>query len=148
MNLINFAQKAFIVYNDAVLMIKKSKDAPNQPNKWEVPGGRIEFGETIDSHIKREVLEEVGLEIEIGNPFDVWTFFIDSKEGNKIQVVVVARICRPKSFNIDLTQQTESDYISESKWIPITQILEYDIITNMIPTVKKFLEIMRQNNEE
>ena len=34
-----FAQKAFIVDNGKLLLVKKSKDDPYHPGEWEVPGG-------------------------------------------------------------------------------------------------------------
>jgi 8-oxo-dGTP pyrophosphatase MutT (NUDIX family) len=148
MNLINFAQKAFIVYNNTVLLIKRSKDAPNQVNdKWEVPGGRIEYGESITDHIQREVKEEVGLEIDIGSPFDIWTFFIKSENGDNVQVVAAARICSPKTFNINISGQIKSDYICEAKWVPFNNLFDYEIIPNMIPTVKRFIDIIGNYNE-
>lgn len=61
--------KAFIVNeeNDTIfLMHKGSKDILN-PGKWEIPGGKMEFGETTTETFKREVKEESGLDIEVGS---------------------------------------------------------------------------------
>jgi len=144
-----FAQKAFILNEDKLLLIKKSKNAPVEPNKWEVPGGRMEFGESVEDHIKREVKEEVGIDIEVGEPFDVWTFFIDSSQNDeKIQVVVVARFCRPKSFNINFLSHANTDYISEYNWVPIQEVKKYDLIPDMIPTMKKCIKIIGKTNED
>ena len=45
MRLQQFAQKAFVVHNGALLMVRKSSGDPHNPGRWEVPGGRMSFGE-------------------------------------------------------------------------------------------------------
>lgn len=47
-------------------MRKGTRDALN-PGKWEVPGGKMEFLETTTETFKREVREDSGLDIEVGN---------------------------------------------------------------------------------
>jgi 8-oxo-dGTP pyrophosphatase MutT (NUDIX family) len=61
-----FAQKAFITKNGKLLVIRRAASDPVNPLRWEVPGGRIEPGELLDDCIRREVREEVGLEIVPG----------------------------------------------------------------------------------
>lgn len=42
----------------------RGKEAKNERGKWEIPGGSVEFGETFQEAIKREIKEEVGVEVE------------------------------------------------------------------------------------
>ncbi|MBZ9687320.1 NUDIX hydrolase [Clostridium estertheticum] len=52
-----------LIENDEgkILMVK------NPVRGWEIPGGQVEVGETIIEALKREVKEESGIDIEIGN---------------------------------------------------------------------------------
>jgi A/G-specific adenine glycosylase len=36
---------------------------------WEFPGGKVEQGETLPAGLKREIMEELGVQIEVGEPF-------------------------------------------------------------------------------
>lgn len=56
---------AAIIWNDQreVLLIRRSKDP--RKGQWSLPGGKVEFGETLYAAVHREVLEETGLTIEI-----------------------------------------------------------------------------------
>ncbi len=149
MNKFFFAQKAFIINEGRLLLLQKSLDDPNQGGKWEVPGGRIDFGEDIDPHIKREVREEVGIEIEPGSPFHIWQWQNERKtrEGElmHMQVVAVARLCKPLTTVVTTAGQVQEDYIAKAEWVQYSKILTYDLIQNMIPVVKSFLKTIQPN---
>lgn len=66
-------QKAFVEKDGKVLILNDPDDG------LDFPGGKIQEGEAIDGDasslfrsLQREVREETGLEIEVGNPFVVW----------------------------------------------------------------------------
>lgn len=56
-----------MIFNDEgkVLLTKRSKNAKNERGCWEIPGGGVEFRETLVAAIKREMKEELDIEIEI-----------------------------------------------------------------------------------
>lgn len=55
---------AIIKFNDKVLAVQRSKSM-KLPLKWEFAGGKIEAGESEIDCIKREILEELNIKIEI-----------------------------------------------------------------------------------
>lgn len=137
------AMKAFIVNeeNDTIfLMHKGSKDILN-PGKWEVPGGKMEFGETTTETFQREVKEESGLDIEVGsNLTKPWQWTFEKPNGDKIQIIAVGKICRALNTEIDYSNQTDTDDLIEGRWVPIIEVLNYDLIPNLIPTMQGFIE--------
>ena len=52
-----------IVYQSKFLIVKRSETDDFLPNCWEFPGGSVEDGETIQDALKRELKEEIGLDI-------------------------------------------------------------------------------------
>lgn len=122
-------------------MKKGSKDRLN-PGKWEVPGGKMEFLETTDETFLREVKEECGLDIEIGETLlKPWQWVFTKPDKEKCQIIAVGRICRAKSYEVDYSGQTATDDLVESARVPISEVLNYDLIPNLIPTMEEFVNL-------
>ena len=137
-----FAQKAFIVFDGKLLIIQKSKNCTYNALKWEVPGGRKQIGENLDDHIKREVLEEVGLEIVPKNVFDMSKFEIPDSVNpvskTPITVVAVARIC---SLNSNAETKITEDVIGRCEWVDINEdLLKYDFMQGIKPVMENFVK--------
>ncbi|MCH8491464.1 MAG: NUDIX hydrolase [Oceanicaulis sp.] len=54
---------AVIWRGDDVLLIRRAR-APFE-GQWSIPGGKVEFGETLEDALVREVREETGVEISL-----------------------------------------------------------------------------------
>lgn len=48
-----------------ILIIKRSTDSKTNPGKWELPGGKVDQGESFDHALIREVYEETNLNISL-----------------------------------------------------------------------------------
>lgn len=69
------ATKAIIKNDEGkYLVIFKSETEEINPNEIDIPGGRMKFGESAEESLKREVEEELGINIEVENPSRVWGF--------------------------------------------------------------------------
>ena len=50
-----------------VFLAKRGAKAQNERGLWEFPGGAVEFGETLRDALKREIQEEYGITIQVGD---------------------------------------------------------------------------------
>lgn len=104
------AAKAFIIDNRKLLLLKRASNDVQMPSVWEIPGGRLELGEDPTEGIKREVLEETGLDIDILQILDVRHF--TRADGQVITMLIF--VCKPKNNDIRLSHEH-----SAFDWIPI-----------------------------
>jgi 8-oxo-dGTP diphosphatase len=61
---------AFIKENGRILMAKRLPKG-TEGGKWEFPGGKIEPREDPRSCMRRELLEELGIQVEVGSILEV-----------------------------------------------------------------------------
>ncbi len=62
------------------------------PGIHELPGGHIDFGEGVKEGLKREIMEEFGVRIEVGECFDVFTYMNKIKGSQSLEAVYFAKL--------------------------------------------------------
>lgn len=77
--------KGVVVRDGRVLLLH------NERQEWELPGGRLELGETPPQCVAREITEETGWVVETGPILDSWLYSIDQVER---YVFIVTYGCR------------------------------------------------------
>ncbi len=100
-----------------VLLTKRS--IPPFQGMWVMPGGQIDLGEPIVAALKREVDEEVGLDVEPGPLIDVFEH-VTPGEDNCHYIILFYR-CRPLHAKVEHNQ----DEVAEVQWVPHQELLHY-----------------------
>jgi 8-oxo-dGTP pyrophosphatase MutT (NUDIX family) len=85
---------AFIHHNfdgvKKVFMPRRADTKKFMPSILELPGGHIEFDEDPVEGLKREIMEENGMEVSMGDPFYVFTYTNHIKGSHSIEVIYFA----------------------------------------------------------
>lgn len=116
---------AFIHQNingvEKVFLPKRADTKRFLPGVYELPGGHIDFGEEPVVGLKREINEEFGMGLEVGDPFYVFTYTNDIKRSHSIEVVYFAKFLGDLS-RLSLNPEDHSDYgwFSEDELIDAT----------------------------
>jgi 8-oxo-dGTP diphosphatase len=79
-----------IVFEGENILLIKRKNQPFQ-GKWALPGGFVDYGETVENAVVREVLEETGLETKIERLVGVYS---DPKRDPRGHTIGIAYTCR------------------------------------------------------
>jgi 8-oxo-dGTP diphosphatase len=58
---------AAVIEKDGLILLAQRKAGDTLGGKWEFPGGKLEPGETPQACLRRELMEEFGVDTEIGD---------------------------------------------------------------------------------
>jgi len=103
-----------------ILMLKRNIHEIAYPGKWALPGGKAEKGEYVMDVLRREVLEETGLDIETEKHFLYDFTFIRPDDYN---VIGFAFLVKAKSEKVKIDKDFD-DY----KWVDLEEVDKLDCI--------------------
>ncbi|MCD7034151.1 NUDIX domain-containing protein [Metabacillus sp. GX 13764] len=108
--------KGIILYEERILLIKRSPKDAFGAETWECPGGKIEFGESLEDALVREVTEEAGLEAAAEKLVYATSFLTDPAR----QVVILTYLCRSETNQVLLSAEH-----TEYQWVPLDQVNKF-----------------------
>lgn len=118
---------AAILRGDRVLACRRTSP-PEAAGRWELPGGKVEPGETLEAALAREIGEELGCLIEVGEWLDVVVPIGDAHELRVALCQVTAGEVRPREH--DQVRWLAPDELDEVDWLepdrPFVAILAGD----------------------
>lgn len=111
-----------LVYNnDKLLILKRANSDKNDSNLWDIPGGKIEKDKNIFEAIKREVLEETGIESSSLTIKDLHgLIFGDFDDVGKLIISVF--VCQAEKTEIRLNEEH-----SEFRWINPAELQGFQV---------------------
>lgn len=133
------AGHALIERDSEYLITRRSKSNTYKPLKWDIPGGIVKPGETVEDAVYREVKEETRLEIEVGNIIYIYANRDQLPVRQTFQAVYA---CRYKDGEIRLNPSEHDMFL----WLNYKDIANLDMIDFLRGLVKSHQLTQRFNS--
>lgn len=118
--------KALFSRDKKILLVQDHKGV------WELPGGRIEPGETPEEALRRELREELSWnKVDIKDIVDEWEF-TSKNTGNTFKVMIFT------CFSGEGGIKKNDEYIKYA-WMPVNEIDSLDMQEGYKKSIKKYL---------
>ena len=118
------------VTNDRGEYLLTQRHEPENPvvhGRWEFPGGRHDFGESLEETVVRELQEEVGITVEVGPLFAKPTMHIWNHPDRTIQILIVGFHCKYVSG----TLKAQEEEIADVRWVKKEDFGQFDFFHTM-----------------
>ncbi|WP_088161313.1 (deoxy)nucleoside triphosphate pyrophosphohydrolase [Sphingobacterium sp. G1-14] len=118
---------AIIEHADKILICQRS-NSMKLPLKWEFPGGKIEQGESKEDCLRREIKEELDIEIEINNTLSTVEYHYSD-----FSIQLYPFLCSL------LNGEVKSLEHAQAIWVDANQLRDYDWAEADFPIVDEYL---------
>ncbi|MDJ0572861.1 MAG: NUDIX domain-containing protein [Pleurocapsa sp. MO_192.B19] len=124
---------AVLIEEKQILLLQRLKQP--EAGHWSIPGGAVEFGETIEDALKRELKEELSINVEIVSLLGVTNHILPQSEAHWVSPVFLVKIVSGNPRNV------EENKHKALRWFKIKQLPESITLTtsNAISLLNKHL---------
>ena len=132
---------ALIIKNDSVLLIKKARGP--YTGQWDLPGGKLEFGEEPLDGLYREIQEETGLIAKDSQLVNVLSHTVTykSKDGEEAEMYHLGAIYKVELNETKRKLKTEPDNADSNgaRWLKLSDINQASLSPFAKASIKNYL---------
>jgi 8-oxo-dGTP diphosphatase len=123
-----------VIVRDGRALIVKRAHEPRK-GEWSLPGGLVELGETLVEAAKREIREETGLEVEVGEVIEVFDRVHHLDGRVRYHFVIVDYLCRPTGGTLQA-----GDDADDVAWVSDEEVERFGVNALAARVIRKGLE--------
>jgi 8-oxo-dGTP diphosphatase len=114
--------------HDGRVLITQRRADQALPLQWEFPGGKVEPGEAPTAALERELMEEIGVTVEVGRIWDV--LFHAYPAFDLVMLVYACRIVAGEPRAVE---------VADVVWVPVAELGAWDILPADRPLVDRLV---------
>lgn len=119
-----------IIEHDNKILICQRSERMKLPLKWEFPGGKIEDGESKENCLKREIREELGLEIDVGSALTPVAHHYP-----EFSLRLYPFLCKWTGGSLVIAEHTQAI------WVDKNELQNYDWAEADVPIVNELMQL-------
>jgi acetyl-CoA carboxylase carboxyl transferase subunit beta len=112
--------------DDRLLLVQRRH--PPQAGRWTVPGGKLEPGETLSAAVTREVAEETGLRVDVGEK--AWVVDIPADDDVVFEVHDFVAEVRAGTLRA-------GDDAADARWVSVAELGELPLTAGLIEHLER-----------
>ena len=129
---------AVIVDEGKVLLIRRRYEPLK--GEWSLPGGMVEIGETLESALMREMLEETGLRVDVGPVVEVFDRIMrDEQQRVRYHFVLVDYLCWPADGSLHAGSDVDA-----AIWVDPATLGRYSLTEKAMSVIERALTLARE----
>jgi 8-oxo-dGTP pyrophosphatase MutT (NUDIX family) len=126
--------KGVIFRDKRVLLLRRRDDLALHPGLWDLPGGGLEEGESLEDALAREVREETGFRVTVAGPVHAWTVLNTLRSGESFPGVLICFECRSSATR---PPQLDSSEHCEFAWVGRRTLPGYHGLPDQFAAIRK-----------
>ncbi len=129
---------AVIVDGEKIVLVRRRTEPLR--GHWSLPGGAVEVGETLEACVAREMLEETGLDVEVGPVIEVFDRITRDDDGRvQYHYVLVDYLCWPVGGAL----QAGTD-VDDAVLVAPDDLERYGLTPKAVAVIARALELARE----